>query len=231
MTKNEKINKLGNAIRRYRGIGRPTKVAGEVVMQWTQTPKPKEWDSVLEWANQLIPSCSGHFLKIQVDNFKSVQEFNKWMASLWATKSNTPYHQSPKTSTHASLRPGNHQSARSLPTLELLFTNAKDTTARVWCFRRCSVRLVSQPGARHARLAFLASHICLALATTANDADMPFVTSISGRLKPNAKCKNAWKKRGKTCINEVESNKNCSNHRSKNDLVESTGKKSRTCVE
>lgn len=74
MSRNEKINKLGRAIREYRGIYNPKTGV------WKYPPKPKAAARVVRWLEELtadVPKAMA-----DVDGFKTIEEFNLWIGSL-----------------------------------------------------------------------------------------------------------------------------------------------------
>lgn len=74
MTRQEKIRKLTNAIRRYRG-----KHNGRTVgFRWIVPPQPHEVAKVIRWVKELdLPIASS---MEAIENFKTFDEFNKWLA-------------------------------------------------------------------------------------------------------------------------------------------------------
>lgn len=77
MSRNEKLRKLGNAIRAYRGnyyivTGKPDK--------WTRRPQPSQSIKIAE----LLMALGFDLEKVKkainkIDNFKTIPEFEKWM--------------------------------------------------------------------------------------------------------------------------------------------------------
>jgi hypothetical protein len=73
MNRNEKLKKLGNAIKGYRGLKDPKSGA------WQVTPKPADRARVLRWAGELkLPADT----LAKVNAFKSVGEYSAWIKSL-----------------------------------------------------------------------------------------------------------------------------------------------------
>ncbi len=76
MTRNQKIHKLANAIRRYRGS--TTQKDGKV--RWKTPPHKVAAAQVKEWLNRLGMDVDMN-LPI-IDGFESVQAFNLWLRTL-----------------------------------------------------------------------------------------------------------------------------------------------------
>lgn len=75
MSRAEKIRKLANAIREYRGLNRGG--------QWIQHPRPHKAHSIVKWLDAL-----GHHPELiraemeLIQAFKTLEEFNVWMREL-----------------------------------------------------------------------------------------------------------------------------------------------------
>jgi hypothetical protein len=77
MSRTEKLSKLGNAIREYRGVYNPTNG------KWKRPPNERAAGRVLLWMERLgvrepIPALG------DIQEFKSFDEMNKWMTNLAA---------------------------------------------------------------------------------------------------------------------------------------------------
>lgn len=74
MNRNQKIAKLANAIRDYRGM------INNKTGKWIHPPKPVEMLRVQRWLTALgLDVIAGIHL---VDNFQSFDQFNKWLNTL-----------------------------------------------------------------------------------------------------------------------------------------------------
>jgi hypothetical protein len=75
MNRNEKLRKLGNAIREYRG--RWNSVTGK----WINPPKPEKEERIFHWLTQLnVPEPIPAMADIQ--EFKTFEEMRAWMNTL-----------------------------------------------------------------------------------------------------------------------------------------------------
>ena len=74
MSRDERINKLANAVREYRGVTDARTGA------WVQTPKPKAELRVARWLEELgIDADEGISM---IRSFKTFTEFRSWLKSL-----------------------------------------------------------------------------------------------------------------------------------------------------
>ena len=75
MSRNEKINKLGNAIREYRGTYNP------VTLKWKRQPKPHLADRLLRWLERLgVDEPIVALADIQ--EFKDFDQMRDWLSKL-----------------------------------------------------------------------------------------------------------------------------------------------------
>ena len=74
MSRNEKIQKLGRAIREYRGARSPYDAV------WTRTPVPRARKRVERWLAELGQDVAKSMAAI--DGFKRIEEFNAWIRTL-----------------------------------------------------------------------------------------------------------------------------------------------------
>jgi hypothetical protein len=74
MSRAEKIKKLGNAIREYRGQFHPRSE------KWIYTPKPAALERVKAWVSRLGLDVQESVQR--VNGFKSFAEFHNWISSL-----------------------------------------------------------------------------------------------------------------------------------------------------
>ena len=74
MSRTEKLAKLRNAIRSYRGLKSTT------TGKWQQPPNPSAKLAIKKWAEALGRPVEETINKI--DSFKLVSEFNAWISSL-----------------------------------------------------------------------------------------------------------------------------------------------------
>lgn len=90
-TRAERIKKLGNSIRRYRGEYRPSLQIANKPIQWLTPPDPSEKENILKWLRSLgysEPQIDGMMLKIgeaslKCDSgFKNHDEFGAFMREL-----------------------------------------------------------------------------------------------------------------------------------------------------
>jgi len=78
MSKSEKLRKLANAVRRYRGLlGSP---GHDGVVRWKQPPIPSAKDDVRRWLGRLGLDVEAHLRR--VDEFPSLQQFAEWLEEL-----------------------------------------------------------------------------------------------------------------------------------------------------
>jgi hypothetical protein len=75
MTRSEKVNKLGNAIRRFRGL---FDSSGK---KWIHPPDKNEIPRVVRWLVSLKVNNPRALLK-EICEFKSVEEFQKFMKQI-----------------------------------------------------------------------------------------------------------------------------------------------------
>jgi len=79
MTRAEKIRKLGNAVREYRGLCRTVPVPGQKT-DWVRPPNPSALPRVELWLERLnLPVMESVH---QIRSMKSWQEFNDWIRNL-----------------------------------------------------------------------------------------------------------------------------------------------------
>lgn len=74
MTRAERIRKLGNAIKRYRGRYHPT------TGKWIEAPQLSAKQDVRRWAESL--GLNPNDTVVAVDGFKSFPEMRSWMQAL-----------------------------------------------------------------------------------------------------------------------------------------------------
>lgn len=74
MTRNEKIHKLANAIKRYRGSYDPK------TGKWLRAPQKMELGKVCRWLSELGINNAGSVDKI--DGFKTLDAFNAWIRTV-----------------------------------------------------------------------------------------------------------------------------------------------------
>lgn len=74
MTRTEKIRKLGNAIKDYRGLYRET--TGE----WIYPPKYEAMSRIVVWLERLKLPVQNSLDTI--NNFKSIKDYKNWVQSL-----------------------------------------------------------------------------------------------------------------------------------------------------
>lgn len=80
MTRSEKIHKLSNAIRSYRGrTSTPAGTPNDQV-KWVTPPKPKELERVKIWLTRLGLNVEDSVKAI--DGFKHLGEFWKWVEGI-----------------------------------------------------------------------------------------------------------------------------------------------------
>jgi len=75
MTRNERLNKLGNAIKRFRGLYDTT------TQKWKQAPDKNEIPNVVKWLVSLNLNNPKGLLK-EICEFKTVAEFQKFMKQI-----------------------------------------------------------------------------------------------------------------------------------------------------
>lgn len=78
MTRAEKIAKLANAIRAYRGMTKTPAGANEV--KWHIPPNPDKLEAILTWTGRLGIDQNDALRKIHA--FKHYDEFNAWILTL-----------------------------------------------------------------------------------------------------------------------------------------------------
>lgn len=74
MSKNEKLHKLANAIREYRGA------RSEAHGKWIRPPNPAARGRVERWLGELGLDVAGSMARI--DAFETAGEFQAWVAKL-----------------------------------------------------------------------------------------------------------------------------------------------------
>jgi hypothetical protein len=80
MTRNQKLTKLGNAIREYRGV------YSAHTGKWRRPPKPEKVEGILKWLERLgIPEPIPLLSDIQ--EFKDFDEMRDWLRRLSPKKS------------------------------------------------------------------------------------------------------------------------------------------------
>lgn len=75
MNRNEKIKKLANAVREFRGSYVPS------TGQWIRTPKPDKKERVIFWLQQLHREDVPKDFAL-ICNFRSYDDFNAWIGAL-----------------------------------------------------------------------------------------------------------------------------------------------------
>jgi hypothetical protein len=80
MSRNEKIQKLSNAIKECRGLYRFQITAGEKEIKWVRPPKPNAIPRVVLWLERLNLPVNETLDRIQ--GFASYNEFDAWMKTL-----------------------------------------------------------------------------------------------------------------------------------------------------
>lgn len=75
MTKTEKLRKLGNAIREYRGAFNPA--SGK----WIRSPKPNKVERILYWL-ELLGVQEPIVSLADIQEFKTFSEMRKWLANI-----------------------------------------------------------------------------------------------------------------------------------------------------
>lgn len=70
-------NKLGRAVRSYRGVARGKRPDGTVI--WIQPPRPAERPRVVKLLDELC--CPDNEIEI-VDMLQTVDEYNQWIKTL-----------------------------------------------------------------------------------------------------------------------------------------------------
>lgn len=78
MNRNEKISKLANAIRRYRGISQPIQPGKPV--EWIVSPKIADRAFVVRWLTELGLPVPETLAKIEA--FNQIDDFNDWIKTL-----------------------------------------------------------------------------------------------------------------------------------------------------
>lgn len=72
MSRNEKIQKLANAIKEFKGARH-----GDT---WIRTPKPSARDRILHWIKELDleewPTIAS------INSFSTIEQFNRWISTL-----------------------------------------------------------------------------------------------------------------------------------------------------
>lgn len=83
LTRNERITKLGRAIRRYRGEYRPSEQVTGKPVKWLTPPDPSAYDDIFKWMTSL-----GYTLQditaamVKIDAFKNHEEFGEFMKGI-----------------------------------------------------------------------------------------------------------------------------------------------------
>ena len=74
MTRNQRIAKLANAIREYRGRWNPK------TKKWVQPPNPAKKANMVRWASTI----GLHTLMVvhNADNFATMDEFDRWIRDI-----------------------------------------------------------------------------------------------------------------------------------------------------
>ena len=78
MTRIQKISKLANAIRAYRGMFRPCRSGSK--KSWIRNPQPSVRKRIVLWLERLHLDVAESLLKI--DGFESFDEMRSWLNSL-----------------------------------------------------------------------------------------------------------------------------------------------------
>lgn len=82
MSKNDRIHKLANAIREYRGA------RSEAHGKWIRPPKPGVIARVYRWMDELgIPRGD----RVLIDNFNTVEEFHAWVEVTMSKSTSTGF--------------------------------------------------------------------------------------------------------------------------------------------
>lgn len=77
MTRNQKLGKLKNAIRRYRGLYMTD------TKKWINAPQKSAEANVRNWLHQLgFPSESINGQLDMINSFQDLQQFNLWLGEL-----------------------------------------------------------------------------------------------------------------------------------------------------
>lgn len=80
MTRSEKVRKLANAIRDYRGItSTPVNTPADEV-KWKKAPHQNDLPRVFKWLTSLGLDATSAVKEI--DGFKTFAEFRQWIAAL-----------------------------------------------------------------------------------------------------------------------------------------------------
>jgi hypothetical protein len=74
MSRNERIKKLANAIREYRGRWHPQR------KKWVETPNPARRAGVIRWAGEL--GLSQEMVLLNADGFQTMDEFDRWIRDI-----------------------------------------------------------------------------------------------------------------------------------------------------
>ena len=74
MTRNQRIAKLANAIREYRGRWNPK------TKKWVQPPNPSKKSNIVRWACEL--GLHAPMVILNADNFATMDEFNRWIKDI-----------------------------------------------------------------------------------------------------------------------------------------------------
>ena len=82
MSRADKIKKLANAIREYRGLREPG------TGRWIATPKPDAGPRVVKWLTELGLNAQVGFVRI--NSFTKVSEFHNWLKQLETPQPITP---------------------------------------------------------------------------------------------------------------------------------------------
>lgn len=74
MSRNERIKKLANAIREYRGRWNPQ------IKKWVQPPNPARKAGVIRWAGEL--GLHQDMVLLNVEGFATMDEFDRWIRDI-----------------------------------------------------------------------------------------------------------------------------------------------------
>lgn len=81
MTRIQKLNKLSNAIRRYKGLFRWVTKDDQQTKHWIHAPQPKAAVDIVKWSDAL---GLGDDILIKVDSVQTTAEYEKFIRELYA---------------------------------------------------------------------------------------------------------------------------------------------------
>jgi len=83
MSRAEKIQKLSNAVKSYRGIATPIVGPNKVLVRWTIEPQPDKQKVIVGWLLDLGRTHEQIEADAKaIDGFTTLKEFNAWINSL-----------------------------------------------------------------------------------------------------------------------------------------------------